>query len=140
MSLQEIATLVGAAKSTTSVALRRIEALGGVRRTRRPGDRRDFYEAVWDPVTLVAHWLRRFLLPDLAEGQAVAQNLAGALAAVTEGLDATDAQRLQERADAFAQVVARSSQFFSSLLTESGAPDRDIIRALILGAAPPEET
>lgn len=64
MSLEDLAAAVGAAKSTVSVALRKLLAARAVRRLPPKNDRRDFYEAVADPWELFADWARFYLRPE----------------------------------------------------------------------------
>ena len=64
-SLDDLCRRVDAAKSTVSVALRRLESLRVVRRVPHRADRRDFYEAVTDPWVVLSDWSRMFLMPEL---------------------------------------------------------------------------
>jgi DNA-binding transcriptional regulator GbsR (MarR family) len=68
MSLAELSDAVGAAKSTTSVSLRRLERYRFVRRLPRGSDRKDYYEAVTDPLEVMQEWMRYFVMPELAVG------------------------------------------------------------------------
>lgn len=68
MSLAELSDAIGAAKSTTSVALRRLERARLVRRQPRGSDRRDYYQAVTDPMQVLQDAVRHFLLPELQVG------------------------------------------------------------------------
>ena len=68
MSLAELADAIGAAKSTTSVALRRLERARFVRRQPRGSDRRDYYEAVTDPMQVMQEVVRHFVLPEMQVG------------------------------------------------------------------------
>ena len=52
-------------KSTTSVALRKLERYRFVRRLPRGADRKDYYEPVTDPLELIEEWARYFVVPEL---------------------------------------------------------------------------
>lgn len=66
LSLDELAAEVRAAKSSVSVALRKLLAARVVRRLPpRGGDRRDFYEVVDDPWAMLADWHRFYFQPEL---------------------------------------------------------------------------
>ena len=56
MSLEELATAAGTAKSTASVALRKLESARMVQRHWRKGDRRDHYTAQTDFAELMRAW------------------------------------------------------------------------------------
>lgn len=68
MSLADLSEVTGIAKSTTSVALRRLERLRFVRRLPRTSDRRDYYQAVTDPMELMQDLIRYFVMPELELG------------------------------------------------------------------------
>jgi DNA-binding transcriptional regulator GbsR (MarR family) len=65
MSLDALCRRVGAAKSTVSVALRKLTGARVVRRLPGRGDRRDYFEAVTDPWAALADWNRLFFRPEL---------------------------------------------------------------------------
>lgn len=71
VSLDELAQLVGAAKSSTSVAVRRLESARVVRRVRQKGDRRDHWVAVTDPAAILRDWLHTFIEREVASGLAL---------------------------------------------------------------------
>ncbi len=135
--LAEVADMVGTAKSTTSVALRKLEGFGAVRRFRLPKDRRDHYEVVADPVTLLAFWLKRFLLPEMAEARAVASGMAAAMGGLADELPPDEHAVLTARTDAFVTVIERSADMLSALLTEAGTPDKRRLHALLFGEEEP---
>lgn len=66
LALEVVAERVGAAKSTVSVALRKLLSARVVRRVQSRGDRRDLYEAIVDPWAIFADWSRLFLQPEIA--------------------------------------------------------------------------
>ncbi len=66
VSLGGLCEAVGAAKSTVSVAIRKMEASGAVVRVYKPGDRRDYYAATSDPMTVLTGWHREHLERELA--------------------------------------------------------------------------
>lgn len=68
MSLTDLSEATGIAKSTTSVALRRLERMRFVRRLPRTSDRRDYYQAVTDPMEVMQDLIRYFVVPELELG------------------------------------------------------------------------
>lgn len=84
LSLDELCDRVGAAKSTVSVALRKLESARVARRLPPRGDRRDFYEAVADPWAVLADWTALYFEPEIAMFRDTG-------AAVEEALGAADA-------------------------------------------------
>jgi DNA-binding MarR family transcriptional regulator len=65
VSLDELAERVGAAKSTVSVAVRKLVDARVVRRSWRKSDRRDFYTASTDPHQMMRDLLERYVRPEL---------------------------------------------------------------------------
>ncbi|MEZ4313635.1 MAG: hypothetical protein R3F14_36905 [Polyangiaceae bacterium] len=65
LSLDELCERVGAAKSTTSVALQKLVRAHVARRLPPRGDRRDYFEAVTDPWAVIADWNRLYFTPEL---------------------------------------------------------------------------
>ncbi len=109
LALEALTERAEAAKSTVSVALRRLEALRLVRRVAPRGDRRDYYEVVSDPWAVLADWNRIYFEPELR----MWRESGGALdRALREGADAPrgkDLRALRERLGAlesFVEVVA----------------------------------
>jgi DNA-binding transcriptional regulator GbsR (MarR family) len=68
LSLADLSEATGIAKSTTSVALRRLERMRFVRRLPRSSDRRDYYQAVTDPMEVMQDLIRYFVMPELELG------------------------------------------------------------------------
>lgn len=66
VSLDDLRLAVGAAKSTVSVAIRKLLAGGVVRRHRADDDRRDYYVAVADPAVVVRQWHEAYVARELA--------------------------------------------------------------------------
>lgn len=108
LSLEELCEEVGAAKSTVSVALRKLlSAYVAVRLPPRL-DRRDFYRAVDDPWAIFAAWTTHFFRPELQMFEQTGAKL-------TQALSASDAP-----AGAAAKVVrARLAAFedFAQVMT-----------------------
>lgn len=99
LSLAEIASCVGVAKSTASTALRRLEHLRMVRRVRQPGDRSDSYEALTDPQQMLREWLERFIKPELGMADGMHHRMHASLQQASEAGDLDEAETavLQER-------------------------------------------
>lgn len=102
VSLDELVDATGAAKSTVSVSVRRLEAAGLARRVWQPGDRRDHYVGSGSPAALGRllrqGWLDggEALLRASAEAattpevRARVERLAGALAQLRQAFDALE--------------------------------------------------
>jgi DNA-binding transcriptional regulator GbsR (MarR family) len=134
LALAELAEAVGAAKSTVSVAIRKLEGAKVVRRHWRKGDRRDHYEAVADPVRLVQDWARTFLAAEAhAWNEAVALGESALDAAPPDGPDAAGREEIRARLEAF--------NAFGELVVTTLAPILGASAASLppLGASPPEE-
>ncbi len=87
MSLDELCEAVSAAKSTVSVALRKLLAFRAVRRLPPRNDRRDYYEAVADFWEIFADVARLYLRPEAEMWRESSEALARA---ITAGADAPD--------------------------------------------------
>ena len=85
VSLGDVATMLGTAKSTASVGLRQLEAFGLVRRSRRLRDRRDYYEAETDGRTILTGFLRNYMERELNEGLRMAQQLKDGMQTLLQG-------------------------------------------------------
>jgi DNA-binding transcriptional regulator GbsR (MarR family) len=83
VALDDLADHVGAAKSTVSVAIRKLVDARVVRRSWRKGDRRDWYEASTEPQQVMRDLLDRYVRPELdiweRIGREVNRALEGAL-------------------------------------------------------------
>lgn len=64
-SLEALCTAVGAAKSSVSVALRKLEQARVARRVPPRKDRRDYYEVVGDPWLVFADWTKHYFSQEL---------------------------------------------------------------------------
>lgn len=123
LSLDELCEQVGAAKSSVSVALRKLLSVRVVRRLPSRGDRRDFYEVVADFQTVFADWNRLFLQPELAMWKASGDELEHALAA-PDAPTGEDNARLRQRMEdlrGFADLCARFISRFSEQAPATGA-------------------
>ncbi|NVB40133.1 MarR family transcriptional regulator [Pseudenhygromyxa sp. WMMC2535] len=131
MSLAELAEASGAAKSTTSVALRRLERYRFVRRLPRGSDRRDYYEALTDPAEILREWARHFLQPEMSVGADMVadfeRDLERAVAAGEYADDeaATLRERLEEMRGSmhFGQMLIETLSKGGPLPFEGAAPD-----------------
>lgn len=108
-SLEALCEGVGAAKSSVSVGLRKLESARVVRRLPPRRDRRDFYELVEDPWAVLADWSRLYFTPEL---QMWRETTSGVLAA----LDApqADVPRLRARLETWRSFT----EVFSGLLND----------------------
>jgi len=134
LTLDALCEAVGAAKSTVSVAIRKLETAKLVRRHWKKGDRRDYYEAVADPQRLVSDWIRTFLTPELDAWLEV-QGLARAslesppedappeeqLAALRARLDAWDTFGLQVMQMLAPLLAGPASSSFAELAARAAA-------------------
>lgn len=109
LALEILTERVGAAKSSVSVALRKLEALRVVRRVPPRGDRRDYYEVVADPWAVLADWNRIYFQPELAMWREGGAALDRALREAKDAPQGSDRRALRERLGAlrdFIEVVA----------------------------------
>lgn len=138
LALGDLTDVIGAAKSTVSVAARRLEALGLVQRTRLPGDRRDYYSIQEDVGQIVSHLLQRFLLPEAHAGVSMADDMVAAFDAGSgEGWpEGGSREALQQRIEGFRQLNQAYRGFLGGLLGPDGRPDMARIGALMTLLAP----
>lgn len=118
ISLGELVDRLGVAKSTVSVAVRKLVAFGMVRRLNKPGDRRDYYAIVEDPLAIITHVLRRFVTAEIEEGTKVVNGLQQGLS-MPEGKGWPDDDALavlRARSEALAQFTHLSAQVVGALL------------------------
>lgn len=106
MSLTEIATAIGVAKSTASTTLKRLEYLRMVRRHSRPGDRSDYFEVRTDVEQILHEWLERFVKPELSMSGALHDSMRTTLQQASESGDLDD--------DETATLQARLTQLEST--------------------------
>lgn len=123
MSLAELADAVGAAKSTTSVSLRRLERYRLVRRMPRGSDRKDYYEATTDPLEVLQEWLRYFIMPEMQVGADMMANLEQDLKAAAQTGEYTDEEFETMRFRA--AEMRRSLAAFKTLL-KLASPDASL--------------
>jgi DNA-binding transcriptional regulator GbsR (MarR family) len=97
VSLEELADRVGAAKSTVSVALRKLLSARVVRRQPTRGDRRDYYEAVTDPWAALSDWIRLFFTPELEMWKETSSDLVAALASAKDAPKAAENAEIKRR-------------------------------------------
>jgi len=100
LTLDALSEQVGAAKSTVSVAIRKLAGAHMVRRQWKKGDRRDYWEAVTDPAVLLAEWHRSFFEP---EGR-VWTEIAGVASRALASEHLPDALPDGDRADVLARI------------------------------------
>jgi DNA-binding transcriptional regulator GbsR (MarR family) len=96
-SLEDLTHAVGAAKSSVSVALRKLLSMRVVRRLPPRGDRRDFYEAVADPWVVFADWSRLFFQPEIEMWSVTSRALLGALGDASDTPAPADRDELRRR-------------------------------------------
>jgi DNA-binding transcriptional regulator GbsR (MarR family) len=124
VSLEDLAARVGAAKSTVSVALRKLLAARIVRRLPSGGDRRDYYEAVTDPWAALSDWIRIYFQPELDMWRDTSSRLEAAL------VSAKDAPKGHENAEILRRI--RELDAFSGVVA-------DLLRVLERDRRPPEK-
>ncbi|MCO4772857.1 MAG: MarR family transcriptional regulator [Deltaproteobacteria bacterium] len=127
MTLGELCEAVGAAKSTVSVAMRKLESGKLVRRSWKKGDRRDYYEAVGDPHQLLHDWMSTFLAAEMSAWIEASTLAKAALdAAPSDGPDAAGRAEIQTRIEAFnafGEIVATTfQQVLASHHVHAGLP------------------
>jgi DNA-binding transcriptional regulator GbsR (MarR family) len=101
LPLDALCERVGAAKSSVSVALRKLEAAKVARRLPPRLDRRDFYEAVTDPWAIFADWTKQFLRPELDMFEQTGAQVRRALDGASDAPTGDTAATLRARLDAF---------------------------------------
>jgi DNA-binding transcriptional regulator GbsR (MarR family) len=133
VTLGELTTLLGAAKSTVSMAARGLETFGLVLRTRVMGDRRDHYQVQEDMVSLGEHFLKRFLLPEFQASATMFQQMQDSLASGAGADWPEPAQRevLEARTGSLQALTQGSAVFLNSLLLPDGRLDQNRIAELI---------
>lgn len=97
LSLQDLADATGQAKSTTSVALRRLERARVVRRLPRGSDRKDYYVGVTDPLELTQDWVRHFVQPELQVAGTLVGSMGDDLEAAAAAGEYDEAEREEMR-------------------------------------------
>lgn len=97
LSLEALAARAGAAKSTVSVAIRKLLSARIVRRLPARGDRKDFYEAVTDPWAMLSDWTRLFFQPELDMWAATSAGLEDALASAKDAPAGAENAELRRR-------------------------------------------
>lgn len=137
LSLESLAQAVGAAKSTVSVSVRKLEQLKMVRHHWMKGDRRDYYEAVVDPLAILTDWLRLFVLPELRVGRELSDLMDGALRnpSGADWPDAAGMDELRRRAALLRTYTDGALALLSKLLDARGDPNPQAFAAM-LGLAP----
>jgi len=118
VSLEALSEAVGVAKSSTSVALRKLEAARVVRRLAPRPDRRDFYEIIADPWSVFADWTRLYFRPELEMFSQTSQTLLDALDALDAGAETDSPAGPGPGPDARAALRARVDEWreFSRLI------------------------
>jgi DNA-binding transcriptional regulator GbsR (MarR family) len=125
LSLDELSELVGAAKSTVSVAIRGLETYRVVRREWRKGDRRDFYSARDDFPGMLQDWYLTFFQRELRYGEQANSTAREALlrSAGSAGWPAAEQRAvLLDRLDHLDQLMAAFRAWFDQLLELASAP------------------
>lgn len=133
VTLGELTTLLGAAKSTVSVAARGLETFGVLLRTRVMGDRRDHYQVQDDMMALGEHFLKRFFLPEVQASALMFSQMQDSLA-LGAGSDWPDPDQrgvLTERTAALQALTQGGAVFLKGLLLPDGRLDQTRIAELI---------
>ena len=121
LSLGELCERVGAAKSTTSVVLRRLLSLRIVRRQPRRSDRRDFYEVVSDLWAVMRDWNQSYFQPEMAMWRRASADLAQALEAPDAPADEAR-QILRDRLAALDEILALVAHMLGALPDSPATP------------------
>jgi|GEM_PF-1482730 len=135
ISLPQLTKRLNVAKSTVSVAIRQLVSFGVVRRENRPGDRRDYYAIVDDPMAVLSHFLHHFVTLEIQHGQDVVDTLQAALQQ-PGGDDWPDDEALhvlQRRVQALALVTQLSATLVSDILQGPGRLTQDHLIDVLLG-------
>lgn len=101
LTLDELCTRVGAAKSSVSVALRALERAKVARRLPPRSDRRDAYEGITDPWAIFSDWTTLYFTPELDMFRVTGAKVRDAMNA-PDAPTGEEAARIRERLDAFA--------------------------------------
>lgn len=127
LSLAELAAAAGLAKSSTSVAMRRLEQYRFVRRRPRGNDRKDYYEAVTDPLAMIQDWIRHFIRPELELSEELLRTLDEGLFAAerAEEYSADEAAELRLRVEQMRRAIHGSRALIEML----SAPDFNLAAA-----------
>lgn len=123
VSLEALCAAVGAAKSSVSVTLRKLESARVVRRLPPRRDRRDHYEAVGDPWAVLAEWSRFYFTPEL---EMFRETTAGVLASLDAGGPGApaggDREALRARLDAWRAFAETIADLLAGARAERGGP------------------
>jgi len=133
LSLAELAEGTGAAKSTTSVALRRLERYRLVHRLPRGSDRKDYYVPVTDVFEIIQDWMRLFVQPELGVGEQMVSGMARDLDAAGERGEYDDdgLSTMRERVAQMRRALALGTALVGSL---ARAESDDLLA--VLGVTP----
>ncbi len=109
LALDALVTQTGAAKSSVSVALRKLASARVVRRLPPRLDRRDHYECIADPWAIFADWTTLFVAPELQMFRETGGQVETALSQAGDAPAPEEAALIRERLAAFRE--------FSDVLT-----------------------
>jgi DNA-binding transcriptional regulator GbsR (MarR family) len=125
MSLADLSEATGIAKSTTSVALRRLERVRFVRRLPRGSDRRDYYQAVTDPMEVMQDLIRYFVMPELELGHQMVESFEADLrdAVWAEEYTPEQAETMKQRLGEM-QTSLEAGRVLVDLLSSDDGPER----------------
>ena len=113
LSLDELCRRTGAAKSSVSVALRKLIGIRVVRRLPPRGDRRDYLEVIADPWTLLSEWNRLFFEPELEMWRSSGDRLDRALASAADAPSGEENAVIRARVRALSDFAEVAAQFLS---------------------------
>lgn len=128
LSLAELAEATAAAKSTTSVSLRRLERYRLVARLPRGSDRKDYYVPVTDIVEIVQDWMRLFVQPELgvADGMVADMDRDLELAAQRGEFDEPGLGVMRERLASMRHAVKLGHRMVEMLTALEASAHRDL--------------
>lgn len=131
LSLEELCERVEAAKSTVSVALRKLVSWRVARRLPpQRGDRRDFYEAVTDPWVVLADWTQLYFRPELDMWRDASRALQGALASADDAPPHDDNETLRARLALLDELMQLVENMLGTL--SRSAPGRERARTIAI--------
>lgn len=136
LSLAELSDRTQAAKSTVSVAIRRLAAFRMVQRRDVAGDRRDFYVVNLDAKDIINEFIQSYLRRELEIGSALLAHLRQDLRQVKGKGAPTPAERkvLQARVESMAKATDALSKWVERL-SNAGRIKRGLLEFLGLSSA-----
>ncbi len=114
-SLEQLCVAVSAAKSSVSVALRKLESARVARRLPPRNDRRDFYEAITDPWVMLGDWTTLYFTPELEMFRETGSTIELALNEAGDAPGEAEAAELRQRVTKFREFAETFEAFLRSV-------------------------